>query len=280
MLRETVAFEPGDLLTGNFNLVVDTLDGEEDLLEALCPHDIELPFRHQTSAVGGQGRGKGRSRGRGCWEERKEREKRERVGKITKGIGECWISGRIEKERGSARAREGARLKKAGMVSRRKAGQNFASATTASTGHAVPHATPCINRVSYIDPSEWAIGGWDSCSYQRNEPLLENVVQSVDRSPLLKPLGQTPLASTDGAAELLGERLVLSELREDGLVKEVLDVFLVVERGWRRRALVGSLRVGRDSWEDTLENAKSSEVRERALELFERLVSGNVVLGG
>jgi hypothetical protein len=34
VLREAVALEPGDLLARDLDLVVDTLDGEDDLLEA------------------------------------------------------------------------------------------------------------------------------------------------------------------------------------------------------------------------------------------------------
>lgn len=101
--------------------------------------------------------------------------------------------------------------------------------------------------------------------FARNAPLLEDVVELVDRTPLLETFGESPLAPTDSSAELLCERLVLPELAEDGLVEEVLDVLCVVERGGSGRALVGSLgRLG-NTRKDALEDAESSEVGERAL---------------
>jgi len=74
-------------------------------------------------------------------------------------------------------------------------------------------------------------------------PLLDDVVEAVGRLLVLKVLGEVPLAAADGLAELLGERLVLAQLVEDGLVEEVLDVLGVVERRRGRRALVGLLAV-------------------------------------
>lgn len=105
--------------------------------------------------------------------------------------------------------------------------------------------------------------------FARSAPLFEYVVELVNRTPLLEALGESPLASTDGSAELLSERLVLPELAEDGLVEEVLDVLRVIERGGSGRALVGSLgRLG-NTREDALENTESSEVGQRALEPME-----------
>jgi hypothetical protein len=106
------------------------------------------------------------------------------------------------------------------------------------------------------------------------------MVEPVHRSSLLQSLCETPLTPPDGPTELLGERLVLPKLCEDGLVEEVLDVLLVVERGRGGGPLVGAFGRGRDSGEDALEDAKSSEVGQGTLELLERLVPGDVVLSG
>lgn len=67
----------------------------------------------------------------------------------------------------------------------------------------------------------------------------------------LEVLGETPLSTTNGTSKLLGKGLVLAELYEEGLVEEVLDVLVVVERGGGRRALVGALLVERLTGVDT-----------------------------
>lgn len=59
MLSERVSLEPSDLLSSNLDLVVNSLDREEDLSKALRSHDVELPLGHESSTVDGEGRGEG-----------------------------------------------------------------------------------------------------------------------------------------------------------------------------------------------------------------------------
>ena len=73
--------------------------------------------------------------------------------------------------------------------------------------------------------------------------LSNNVVETGDGLVLLEVLGESPLATADGAGKLLGESLVLTELDEERLVKKVLDVLVVVERSRGGRSLVGTLLV-------------------------------------
>lgn len=101
VLVETIALEPSDLLAGDLDLVVDALDGEEDLAEATALHDVELPLGHEPSAIGRERCGERRRRRRRRRKERKEREERQRVGQITEGVRE----GRVPVGRDSGRRR-------------------------------------------------------------------------------------------------------------------------------------------------------------------------------
>lgn len=87
-----------------------------------------------------------------------------------------------------------------------------------------------------------------------NPPLLDDVVNAVHRLGLLQVLCEAEFSSTKCPRELLCERLVLSQLAEDGLVEEVLDVLLVVERGGRGGSLVRLLARARLSRVDTCED--------------------------
>lgn len=80
------------------------------------------------------------------------------------------------------------------------------------------------------------------------------MVETRDGLARLEVLGETPLATADGARKLLRERLVLAELDEQRLVEEVLDVLVVVERRGRRRALVRALLVQRLAGVDSCES--------------------------
>lgn len=55
----------------------------------------------------------------------------------------------------------------------------------------------------------------------------------------LEPLGITDLIPSKGASDLLGKSLVVAELGEDGLVKEVLNIFCVVESSGLGRVFGG-----------------------------------------
>ena len=231
MLGERVSLEPSDLLSSNLDLVVDSLDGEEDLSEALRSHHVELPLGHESGTVDGEGRREGRSGSGSGGEEGEEGKEGKSVGKVSKSIGE----GGVPIERGSSSA--------------------LAFLSTSSSSSKVTEE-------------------------KESSPLLEDVVESVNRSPLLQTLRQRPLSPSDSPTQLLGERLVLSKLGEDGLVEEVLDILSVVEGSRSGGSLVGSLRARGDSREDSFEDTESSEVGEGALQLLQGLVSGGVVLGG
>ena len=75
--------------------------------------------------------------------------------------------------------------------------------------------------------------------------FLDEVVQSSNRLSILKVLCQCPFATSECTGELLGECLVLAKLDEQRLVKQILDVLVVVERCWGGRTLVGLLLVQR-----------------------------------
>lgn len=88
-------------------------------------------------------------------------------------------------------------------------------------------------------------------SASSRSPLLDEMVQPSDRLCIFQVLRQTPLLPSERTRELLRKRLVLTELDEQRLVQEVLDVLVVVKRGWGGRSLVGLLLVQRLTRVDT-----------------------------
>lgn len=74
-----------------------------------------------------------------------------------------------------------------------------------------------------------------------SSPFLDEMVQSQYGLRILEILRQSPFLSPYSSSQLLGERLVLSELVEKWLVEQVLDIFGVVEGSGSCRAFVGFL---------------------------------------
>lgn len=88
--------------------------------------------------------------------------------------------------------------------------------------------------------------------------LLDDVVQCVDGLVLGQGLGRAVLSLGHDFGHLLGERLVFTELAQDGLVHQVLDVLGIVECRGCCRALVGLLFVLGLAGVDTLENTQAT----------------------
>lgn len=74
-----------------------------------------------------------------------------------------------------------------------------------------------------------------------NVPLFDNMIERIYGLVLLQALCAAPLVSSKRASELLGKRLVLTELAQDRLMREVRNILCIVERSRRRRALVRPL---------------------------------------
>lgn len=91
--------------------------------------------------------------------------------------------------------------------------------------------------------------------------------------------GISDISPSEGARDLLLERLLVSELLQKRLVQQILDILGVVEGGGSSRALVDFLAVVGLAREDTLPDAQLSEVGQADLQLLDGLVSGDVVLG-
>lgn len=87
---------------------------------------------------------------------------------------------------------------------------------------------------------------------------------------------QREVQSQRGAAYT---HLMLSERAQNGLMSEVLNVLGVEEGRGGRRPLVGSLDMARLLRMNALEDTQSTEIREGNLELLERLVARDEVLG-
>lgn len=131
--------------------------------------------------------------------------------------------------------------------------------------------------------------------------LLDDMVKSEFGSVvLLQARGIADFATTQGASDFLRKGLLVTELVEQRLVQQVLDVLGVVEGSVRGGGLGGLLlapgltRVNscrravsqyrmtfrsKSEPKRTLENAESTEIGQRDLEFAHGLGTGNVVFG-
>lgn len=129
----------------------------------------------------------------------------------------------------------------------------------------------------------------------RSSPFLDKMIQPRDRLRVLQVLRQRPFSPSESSCELLRESLVFSELDEERLVQEVLDILVIVERGGGGGSLVRAFLVQRlprvdachidqsKNWTvargHTFEDAEASEIAEGDLKLFQCLISSGVILG-
>jgi hypothetical protein len=70
-------------------------------------------------------------------------------------------------------------------------------------------------------------------------PLLDDMINPVDRLGFVQVLRESPFASSNRPRQLLRKRLVLPQLAQHRLVEKVLYILGVIERGWSRGPLVG-----------------------------------------
>jgi hypothetical protein len=102
---------------------------------------------------------------------------------------------------------------------------------------------PASSHQTRIHPHSDSVASSSTAS--PHSPLLDEMVQPRDGLRILEVLGERPLSPAQRPRELLRKRLVLPELDEQRLVQEVLHVLVVVKRGGRGRALVGTFLVQR-----------------------------------
>jgi hypothetical protein len=114
------------------------------------------------------------------------------------------------------------------------------------------------------------------------------MVERIHGLVLLETFGTAPLASSQRPRKLFGKRLVLPELPQHGLVREVGNVLGVVERRRRAGAFIGLFSMAWFTWEDacvnegyemylrirtrctrTFEDTEPAKVCERALQFLD-----------
>lgn len=108
---------------------------------------------------------------------------------------------------------------------------------------------------------------------ERRIAFLDNVIEIVGRLVSSQTTQRFDVASTARSLQTFHVRFEFSKFVYDRLVRQIVDVFRIVERTIGRAALVDLFLVLRLDREHTFQYAQAAKVRYGQLELFDRLIS-------
>src|SRR5436305_14894638 len=109
-----------------------------------------------------------------------------------------------------------------------------------------------------------------------NIPLLDKMIQRIRRLMLLQILGLGIICLANRPCQLLRKSLLFPECPQNRLMKQKPNILGIIKGSICCRPLVSFFLVPRFAWIDALEYAKATEIGERDLKEFERLIAGYV----